>query len=191
MRGGGEGLVPARTRAKHVHEHARSVSSFLRYVLRSVMYVDTCARAHTHSHSPRGPRAERRPRRENPLGSEAWIIVLRAIDASLPIAVSAPARRRESRRRRRRRRGRRGREERKLALLQSQPAHPRGNHSSLREPSGLEIVRKRLPGCSRWNHPFSLHPLIWWRGRTGEAREDRRQQPAAAAAAAASSGIWA
>jgi len=35
----------------------------------------------------------------------------------------------------------------KLALLQSQLAHPRGNHSSLREPSGLEIVRKRLPGC--------------------------------------------
>jgi len=35
----------------------------------------------------------RRSRRENPLGSEAWIIALRAIDASLPIAVRPPARR--------------------------------------------------------------------------------------------------
>lgn len=66
----------------------------------------------------------------------------------------------------------------KLALLQSQLAHPRGNHSSLRESSGLEIVRKRLPGCSRQSLLSFLHSVE--RGRIG-----RDSQPTA------SSGIWA
>lgn len=73
--------------------------------------------------------------------------------------------------------GSKGKEKEKLALLQSQLAYPRGNHSSLREPSGLEIVRKRLPGCSRRSLLSFLHNVE--RERIG-----RDSQPTT------SSGIW-